>query len=121
MAVMCQLHRILALILLSFCAVKACSITIVCSNSLIGFTIQRYVNESNADFDSDSDLWTIASTPCNNNSASKLTLTCVKNFTLQDAEKRKLINGSGEKFWQCGSVMSLKPNIFGCQRVRANL
>ena len=115
MALMCQLHRILQGLAFIFCVVKACNVNI-CSNSSIGFTIQRYVDESDTDFDSDNVQWTIAST---DNSAPKLTLICSNNFTLQDAEKHKLINSSGEGSWHCGSATPLRLNIIGCQRVKA--
>ena len=117
MALMCQLHRILQGLAFIFCVVKACNVNI-CSNSSIGFTIQRYVDESDTDFDSDNVQWTIAST---DNSAPKLTLTCSNNFTLQDAEKYKLINSSGEGSWHCGSATPLRLNIIGCQKGQSQI
>ena len=118
---MCRLQRILqglALVLLPFYAVQACNINI---NSSTGFTIQRYVNESSPDFDSDSVQWTIS--PCNDNSESQLVITCAKYFTLQNVENHKLIDtdnrSDGEGLLECRGTTSLKLNIFGCLRVRA--
>ena len=115
MTKICQLQQGLALIILTFCAVKACNINIY-SNSSIGFTIQPCVNESDIDFDSNSVQWIIS--PCNHNSASKLIITCAKNFTLQDIAEHKIDYSGNGSFCERNTI-GLKLNIVGCQSVRA--
>ncbi len=115
---MCRLEGIflhLALVILLPCTVKACTLSIY-SNSLTGFTLQQFVNESDDDFDAVQ--WTI-SDPCDHSLASDLVIICAKNVTLQDIEDHMVINGSNGPFCESRNAAALEMNIVGCRSVKA--
>ncbi len=102
----------LALIILPFCTVKACTISVF-SNSSTGFTIQEFVDHSDTDdLDSDTVQWVISS--CDHNITSKLVVTFAKNVTLRDTGENTTINSSNR------NATTLRLNIIGCRSVRAN-